>query len=398
MLVKCKFIDSDGAIKGKGTAYETTDDVSVGEIVHTANGKQVIITEINAPHYEGKLSSVHKTIKPDIIDAEFTEITLSEPVTEFPDNDIDTELAIDVIQLPIIQQQLPAISAEITRRTEIALNMECSNKTIGIIKKLRASLNNTKKSLEQKRIAAKQKILEGYENDFLPEYKQYVTDILDSTDATLKKRIDEVEGEVKQNLQDGAESYFYEYAASKDIGWIKWEDAEIKIGVSDNPTALRRSVKTFIDKVYDDLELIGTQENKAEILVEYHKDLNISKAIKTVQDRIKAIKIQEELQAAAEQRKKEQEEARRIQAEKLEQARQESLGVAPGLGAPVTAVGPERMVEITPTIQEFTREPKSIVAFKVNDTRQRIIELVKYLKDNGYEYVQVPLKNIKEED
>ena len=45
----------------------------------------------------------------------------------------------------------------------------------------------------------------------------------------------------------------------------------------------------FIDKIADDLNLIDTQEHKAEILVEYKQSLNVSNAITTVNNRFKAI-------------------------------------------------------------------------------------------------------------
>lgn len=53
--------------------------------------------------------------------------------------------------------------------------------------------------------------------------------------------------------------------------------------------SLKEQAKAFIDKIVDDLNLIKTQEHKAEILVEYKQTLNVAQAITIVINRFKAI-------------------------------------------------------------------------------------------------------------
>ena len=60
--------------------------------------------------------------------------------------------------------------------------------------------------------------------------------------------------------------------------------------------SLKEQAKAFVDKIADDLNLIETQEHKAEILVEYKQTLNVSQAITTVTNRFKDIEEEKKKQ------------------------------------------------------------------------------------------------------
>ena len=125
--------------------------------------------------------------------------------------------------------------------------------------------------------------------DFENSYKKYISDKYKSADVELKNKIDTVENELKVNKKAEVVNYFNEYLSSKNIDFIKYEQANINITLTVSMKSLKEQAKNFIDKIADDLNLIDTQEHKAEILVEYKQSLNVSQAITTVTNRFKAI-------------------------------------------------------------------------------------------------------------
>lgn len=104
--------------------------------------------------------------------------------------------------------------------------------------------------------------------------------------------------------------------------------------------------------------LIQTQENKAEILVEYKNTLNVSQAITSVTARLRAI----------EEEKKRQEEA---EAKKAETETQSVKATHLAIEAPKV---------------EEPEEKKYTLSFKVTATKSKLIELKKFLNNGGYNY------------
>ena len=84
-------------------------------------------------------------------------------------------------------------------------------------------------------------------------------------------------------------SYFEEYKKSLGIDFVTYEQVNLNITMSVSLKKLKETIKTFLDKVMDDLKLIATQEHKDEILYEYKRSLNVSVAITSVTERYKAI-------------------------------------------------------------------------------------------------------------
>lgn len=429
MLIFCKFTNDKGDVSGKNYPWKTDDDLTIGETVESSEGKKLFVTKINITEKEAdypveKIKSVFRiaetvakttetvietpetvTKEPETvaetepIEATAIEVeTVIEPIVEF--EELDLSLAIVVDELPVIRRQLFEISTEIQRRAKIVLAMECNSETVKVIKKMKASLTAVKNTIDEKRIQAKKEILESYENDFMPEYKKYITDIFDATTETLNKRIEVVENVIRQKRKDDTEAFFYEYLASKEIDWLVYEKMNLTIGISnkDNPTALRRTVTEFIDKVADELKLIDLDEHKAEIMVEYQKDLQLAKATLTVKARVKAVETQKALEAEREAKRLVNIEARRVQAEALEKARLEALKIQPALSAPVA----QMPVSVAPPIKEKPImavsepivttpeiEPEIEIlerTFTVKTDREKMTKLRDFLEENKIEY------------
>lgn len=228
-------------------------------------------------------------------------------------------------QLPVIEQQLKSIKANIEEKVSGVLALECTEGTVKAVKVLRADLTKDFKELEERRKIVKSKVLAPYEA-FEDIYKECVTEIFKSADAELKKRIDDVETNLKNEKRKEIEAYFAEYAASKNVDFVGFGNANINVTMSATKKSLQEQVKAFIDRICDDLKLIDTQEHKEEILVEYKATLNASSAITTVCERHKAID-------AERMRKEHTEQIVREQTEVLEKIKEASGADAP-LSAP----------------------------------------------------------------
>lgn len=277
-----------------------------------------------------------------------------------------------VKQLPIIEEQLAEIKAAVTSKVDLAMSLVCTEETYKDIKKTRADLNAEFKAWEEKRKEVKAAVMTPYEK-FEAIYKDCVSDSYKKADKDLKGKIDSVEGELKAKKEQEVKEYFDEYLASKGIDFVTYENAGINVTLSASMKSLKEAAKTYIDRICDDLNLIDTQENKAEILVEYKRTLNVSQAITTVTARMKAI----------EEEKARQEEAAR-QAEMARQAAEQEQEV---ILTPPTMEEVQEEV-LTPPTMEPVEEPEEeySMTFTVTATLTKLKELKAFMKERGYKY------------
>ena len=261
-----------------------------------------------------------------------------------------------VKQLPIIEEKLRALKVEIETKTKFANSLVCNEETVKVVKDNRAELNKEFKELEEQRKTVKNTILKPYD-DFEKIYKECVTDAYKSADASLKSKIDEVEGRLKEEKRTEVKGYFDEYLKSTGIDFVNYERANINITLTESLKSLKSQCKTFIDRICDDLALIDTQEYKDEILLEYKQGLNISLSISTVINRKKALEEQR-------QREAERTAVKEIEIN-TEKAVEEVILSAPTIEAPV---------------EIFT------TTFTVKGTIGQLKELKAFLKNGGYDY------------
>lgn len=266
---------------------------------------------------------------------------------------------IKVEQLPIIREQLKNISTEIDKEVEQAKSLVCTDENIKTVKEVRAKLNNTFKSLEEKRKEVKKSVMQPYE-DFEKVYKECVTDKFKNADADLKAKIDLIETEAKEKKENEVKKYFEEYRQANNIDFVKFEQANINVTLSASLKSLKEQAKAFIEKIVDDLKLIETQEHKAEILVEYKQSLNVSNAITTVTNRFKAL----------EEEKKKQEEQEKLQNFVVEKAKESDKYAEQELQAPI----------------EEKHEEILTLRFTVKGTRPKLKALKEFLENGGYDY------------
>lgn len=281
-----------------------------------------------------------------------------------------------VKQLPIIEERLKEISEQSQQKVSAALAMTCTEDTVKSVKALRADLSKDFQELEKKRKDVKGKILAPYEQ-FEAVYHTYVTNIFRPADAQLKDKIDDVENGLKDQKKAEIAAFFDEYKASKGIDFIAFEDTGINVTLSASKKSLKEQARAFVDKVNDDLMMIDTQNNSAEILVEYKRTLNASQAITIVSNRHKAI----------------EEECRRFEQIQESQAAKDAAAqkVDAAIKAEVPAV-PESLN--VPDAQPFTEEAPAQeelceVRFLVVHTLEKLKALKAFLIEGGYQFEQL---------
>lgn len=276
----------------------------------------------------------------------------------------DTQDLIVVKTLPEIVEQLHTIKAEIETEIKRVLAMPCDNDTVGEIKKARAALNGRFKEFEERRKAVKQAILTPYDA-FNQVYEECVAMPFGGADETLKKQIDVVEGAIKDGKKKTVTAYFDELCAAAGIDFLRFDQANIRVGLSDTEAALRKAAKAFVDNVQTDMQLIATQEHATEIMVEYKDCLNAASAILKVNNRHKALEVEKE---------------RIAQSRAVEQS-----PMVQKVEAVIAESAPE--VKPVPTIETPDTERKW-VDLRIFGTVQMFSELKKFLNEKGFSYEQ----------
>lgn len=273
------------------------------------------------------------------------------------------EIAV-VEQLPIITEKLKKVGEELDKRiNELHLDsLVCNEETRKEIKNLRTQIGTEFKECENQRKTIKNQVMTPYE-EFNKIYEEEIKARYQQADLILKTKIDEVENGIKNKTRALAIEYFNEYKTSKTIikdNYLSFEELNLSIGLdglTDKGLLVKKYKDVIIEKVDNverDIETINTMEHNDEILAEYLKSKNLSLAIKEVNDRhIILAQVQKDYEVVQEEQKQEEQVV-----EKVEKV----------LSAPVE------------------EEKLYTVKFSVTSTKEKLVELKKFLKDGGYKY------------
>jgi len=212
-----------------------------------------------------------------------------------------------VEQLPVIKAKLKEISKEIKAKVDNATNLVVNEETVKEVKEVRANLNKEFNELESQRKKVKQAIMSKYD-EFEEIYKAEVSDLYKSADSTLKEKIDSVENQLKlekeNELREFANQHILAYSL-QDI--IKYEDIGLNVTLSASMKSLKEGTKRFIEDIANDIELIKLEEYSDEILLEYKKTFDFTKAKLDVITRHKQLEeIQKQQEIKQEQEKQEE--------------------------------------------------------------------------------------------
>ena len=270
---------------------------------------------------------------------------------------------ITVEQAVKLTSRFDEIAAELNEkkmRVEALLVSEESRKDA---KEIRAALNKDAKAYAEDFKTIKTQVLKPW-NDVEAEYKAKIDAPFKEMDRLLKEKIDFIEDGLKAEKKTELLEYFEEYKLALGVTFVEFLDLDIKVGLSQSLSALKKEVKEKLDGIFSDVSAIG---NDAEVLAEYQRNgFKLSLAIQTVADRKEAIRQAEELRA---KRQAEAEaEAQRI--------------------AEMEKIAAENAPEAVEVKVEPKEEKMLCVGFKVYGTRAQLKALKAFLVDNGYRYEQ----------
>lgn len=264
-----------------------------------------------------------------------------------------------VKQLPVIEERLEKLKADIESRTSAAVAMDCTEENYKDIKKIRAELNKECKEYEERRKAVKKAINAPYEV-FEEVYKKCVTNPFKAADGELKAKIDNIEDGLKAQKRDDVLKFAEELKASYSLDWLNINRVVPNVTLSASESSL-------IQKVSDELERINTDVQAItdiEVLAEYKKSLSLAQSNLIVANRRKEI---EEARLEAE-RKAKQEEVKQEAKKKVEM-------LAPPVAEKPKAVEPK------------SAERKFVTSFSVKGTMAQIKALKAFIIDNNIEII-----------
>ena len=224
-------------------------------------------------------------------------------------------------------------------------------------KKEMAEINKFKEKVSRFRIDIDKKWKEPLET-FTNTAKETET-VLKNTYDKIKEQIAVYEDKQKAEKEEKVKNYFNELCEAENIDFVNYEQANINVTLSASMKSLKEQAKKFVDKIVDDVNLINSTQFVDEIMIEYKKDLNVSRAITEVNNRHAELE-------KVKQQKEEQEE------QKLND--KEMLNRIDSLSAP--------KVE---TVNKSSNEVFEMT-FKVRGTKEQLKAVKEFLVNGGYDY------------
>lgn len=283
-------------------------------------------------------------------------------------------------QLPIIEEHLQLVKADIETRTKNAMQLVCTEETRGDVKKIRTELGKEFASMEEDRKRVKEAIMEPY-NRFEAVYKDCISEPYKKADSELKRRIDEVEAGLKADKVKAVQSYFDELCKANNLPWLRFEQMNLKIGLSTSVNGTKTALTSTVLKIAEEVQELSRHDDAAELLVEYKKSLNVALALSTVRARHAMIELQK--QRVAERRAAlEQQQAAE---EKVQQAIEEARETQPDAVQPPVEEVPvpdEEPLTETPAAAQDVYEVK----FAVRGTIEQLKKLKQFILQEGMTY------------
>lgn len=180
--------------------------------------------------------------------------------------------------------------------------------------------------------------------------------ILKETYDTINSQIKAYEEKKKAEKEEEVKSYFNELCEAEEIDFVNYEQSNINVTLSATMKSLKEQAKKFVDKIVDDINLINSTQFVDEIMIEYKKCLNVSRAITEVNNRHAELeKVKKQKEEQVEQKLNDKEMLNRID----------------NLSAPKVEKPSEEVFEMT---------------FKVRGTKEQLKAVKEFLVNGGYDY------------
>lgn len=292
---------------------------------------------------------------------------------------------ITIKQLPVIEEHLQLVKADVEARTNNAMQLVCTEETRGDVKKIRTELGKEFAAMEEQRKRVKEAIMEPY-NQFEAVYKECISDSYKKADAELKKRIDEVESGLKSDKEKAIRDYFSELCKANNLPWLRFEQMGLKIGLSTSVNGVKTTLTATVLKIAEEVQELSHHEDAAELLVEYKKSLNVALALSTIRARHEQIELQKQYEA---QRRAALEQQRAAE-EKVQQAVAEAQETQQSAAEPpieeVTVPTEETPTEAPAAVQEQAQATIYEVRFAVRGTIEQLKKLKQFIMQEGMSY------------
>lgn len=232
-------------------------------------------------------------------------------------------------------------------------NMEATEENKKKLKEVRKKLNDELSDIKNNEKQVKEEFTKPL--DLLKEELQPVYEELKNASDLLKDKIDLVEDTQKEVKKNELIIYFNELKLLtnqrlRDIGqnidFITFEDMNLNITLSATETSLKTQINDNLEKRYNDIQIIHSNEHPSRLKAKYIKYKDISKAL---------VELQTEL---------------KIENEIIE-------------NAPKVEVKKEEVkVEDVPTVEQVFR-----ATFTIEDTKDNIKKVRQFLIDNDINYI-----------
>ena len=271
---------------------------------------------------------------------------------------------IQITSFPEVENHLHSLKESWEQKARDARAMVCTDDTVQTVKKLRADMRKEFDLAETQRKAAKEQYMAAWVR-LEAIYKDCVKDPFTRADADYKFKIAEVEDVQKAECEKMCREYFAELCAVHHVEWLRYEQAGVRITLAEakkqTPSKLFDALSEFVARVACDVDAINGRNivDACAVMVEYKRNgLNLAKAQKAVRD---AMEAHEQERKAAEER--------------AEQKKHEAEAVAK-----VEAAAP-----LAPPV-EAKEEKLLTVKFTATATRDKLIKLREWMKEEGIEY------------
>lgn len=282
-------------------------------------------------------------------------------------------------QLPVIEEHLQLVKADVEARTNNAMQLVCTEETRSDVKKIRAELGKEFAAMEEQRKRVKEAIMEPY-NQFEAVYKDCISGPYKKADAELKRRVDEVETSLKADKVKAVQSYFDELCKANNLPWLRFEQMNLKIGLSTSVNGVKTALTSTVLKIAEEVQELSRHEDAAELLVEYKKSLNVALALSTVRALHEQIELQKqqeaERRAALEQQRAAEEKVQMA----IEEAQQDAAPPVEEVSAPIEEqpASVQEPEETQPAVYE--------VKFAVRGTIEQLKKLKQFIMQEGMSY------------
>lgn len=287
---------------------------------------------------------------------------------------------IKVDQAIKLTTEFEQVSKEIDKKIETANALVVSEDNYKEVKKIRAELNKEAKQYAEDFKTIKESVLATW-NECENTYKSMIRDKYAEGDGILKAKVGEIEDGIKNEKREKVVEFFEKHRASRKLDFVTFDDMNLRIGMSNSLTSLKREVTEKLDEILKGYE--GAMEVSPDVVAEFKLNgYDFARAFTTVKDR-------EERKRKAEEERKAMLEARAERERKEAEARaaiQETEVIEHDEVEEEQAV--ESVERDHPHVEE-EHEQIYTVTFTVRGTRDELTDLSNFLKELNYDYKQI---------